>query len=142
MQGLAFDDDDRLWASEFGQDTFDELNLIEKGHDYGWPMVEGRGSGEGLTNPQVVWPTDVASPSGLAYLDGHLWLASLRGERLWRVDLHGDHAVHPVDYFVGKYGRMRTVVVTPDGRLWVTTSNRDGRGDPQPGDDRILLIDP
>ncbi|WP_028636240.1 PQQ-dependent sugar dehydrogenase [Nocardioides sp. URHA0032] len=142
VQGLAFDDDDRLWASEFGQDTYDELNLIEKGHDYGWPMVEGRGSGKGLTNPQVVWPTDVASPSGLAYLDGHLWLASLRGERLWRVDLHGDHAVHPVDYFVGKYGRMRTVVVTPDGRLWVTTSNRDGRGDPQPGDDRILLIDP
>ena len=142
VQGLAFDDDDRLWASEFGWNTYDELNLIEKGHNYGWPMVEGRGDGKGLTNPQVVWPTDVASPSGLAYLDGHLWLASLRGERLWRVDVHGDHAVHPVDYFVGKYGRMRTVVVTPDGKLWVSTSNRDGRGDPRPGDDRILLIDP
>lgn len=142
VQGLAFDDEDRLWASEFGQNTFDELNLIEKGHNYGWPMVEGRGDGKGLTNPQVVWSTDQASPSGLAYLDGHLWMASLRGERLWRVDVHGDHASHPVDYFVGKYGRMRTVVVTPDGKLWVSTSNRDGRGDPQPGDDRILLIDP
>ncbi len=142
VQGLAFDDDDRLWASEFGQNTYDELNLIEKGHNYGWPMVEGRGPGKGLTNPQVVWSTDVASPSGLAYLDGHLWMASLRGQRLWRVDVHGDHAVHPVDYFVGKYGRMRTVVVTPDGKLWVSTSNRDGRGEPQPGDDRILLIDP
>ena len=142
VQGLAFDDDDRLWASEFGQDTYDELNLIRKGHNYGWPMVEGRGSGKGLTNPQLVWATDQNSPSGLAYLDGHLWMASLHGERLWRVDVHGDHAVHPVPYFVGRYGRMRTVVVTPDGRLWVTTSNRDGRGDPQPGDDRILLIDP
>jgi glucose/arabinose dehydrogenase len=142
VQGLAFDDEDRLWASEFGQDTFDELNLIEKGHNYGWPIVEGRGSGKGLTNPQVVWSTDVASPSGLAYLDGHLWLASLGGQRLWRVDVHGDHAVHPVDYFVGEYGRMRTVVVTPDGKLWVSTSNRDGRGEPRPGDDRILLIDP
>ena len=84
----------------------------------------------------------MASPSGLAYLDGHLWLASLRGERLWRVDVHGDHASHPVDYFVGTYGRMRTVVVTPDGDLWVSTSNRDGRGSPREGDDRILLIDP
>jgi glucose/arabinose dehydrogenase len=142
VQGLAFDDSGRLWASEFGQDTYDELNLIQKGHNYGWPMVEGRGEGEGLTNPQVVWSTDEASPSGLAYLDGHLWMASLHGERLWRVDVHGDQAVHPVDYFVGKYGRMRTVVVTPDGQLWVSTSNRDGRGDPRPGDDRILLIDP
>jgi glucose/arabinose dehydrogenase len=142
VQGLAFDDEDRLWASEFGQDTFDELNLIQRGHNYGWPMVEGRGEGKGLTNPQVVWSTDQASPSGLAYLDGHLWMASLRGQRLWRVDVHGDHASHPVDYFVGEYGRMRTVVVTPDGKLWVSTSNRDGRGDPQDGDDRILLIEP
>ncbi|WP_395694421.1 PQQ-dependent sugar dehydrogenase [Nocardioides sp.] len=142
VQGLAFDDDGRLWASEFGQDTYDELNLIEKGRNYGWPMVEGRGDGAGLTNPQVVWDTDDASPSGLAYLDGHLWMAALRGERLWRVDVHGDHAVHPVDYFVGRYGRMRTVVVAPDGNLWVSTSNRDGRGEPRPGDDRILLVRP
>lgn len=142
VQGLAFDDEDRLWASEFGQSTYDELNLIQKGRNYGWPMVEGRGEGEGLTNPQVVWDTDVASPSGLAFLDGHLWLASLRGERLWRVDVHGDHASHPVDFFVGEYGRMRTVLVTPDGDLWVSTSNRDGRGSPREGDDRILLIDP
>ena len=146
VQGLAFDDEDRLWASEFGQNTYDELNLIQKGRNYGWPMVEGRGEGSvdgrGLTNPQVVWSTDVASPSGLAFLDGHLWLASLKGERLWRVDVHGDHASHPVDFFVGQYGRMRTVVVTPDGDLWVTTSNRDGRGSPREGDDRILLIDP
>jgi len=142
VQGLAFDDADRLWASEFGDQTYDELNLIRPGDNYGWPIVEGRGGRKGLVDPQVVWETDVASPSGLAFLDGHLWLAALRGERLWRVDVHGDHASHPVDYFVGEYGRMRTVVVTPEGRLWVTTSNRDGRGDPGPDDDRILLIQP
>jgi len=142
VQGLAFDDVGRLWASEFGDQTYDELNLIRPGANYGWPIVEGRGGRKGLVDPQVVWETDVASPSGLAFLDGHLWLASLRGERLWRVDVHGDHASHPVDYFVGEYGRMRTVVVTPDGRLWVTTSNRDGRGEPGPDDDRILLIAP
>ncbi|GAB2460389.1 PQQ-dependent sugar dehydrogenase [Nocardioides hungaricus] len=142
VQGLAFDDGGRLWASEFGADAFDELNLIQKGRNYGWPMVEGRGKGTGLTNPQVVWSTDEASPSGLAFLDGRLWLASLRGERLWRVDVNGARASNPVDFFVGRYGRMRTVVVAPDGNLWVSTSNRDGRGDPREGDDRILLIDP
>ncbi len=142
VQGLAFDDEDRLWASEFGDQTYDELNLIRPGKNYGWPMVEGRGGTGGLIDPQVVWETDVASPSGLAWLDGRLWLASLRGQRLWRIDVRGDHASHPVDFFVGKYGRMRTVVATPEGRLWVTTSNRDGRGDPAPGDDRILLIEP
>jgi glucose/arabinose dehydrogenase len=142
VQGLAFDAAGRLWASEFGLDTWDELNLIEKGTNYGWPIVEGRSTQSRFRNPQVVWHTDEASPSGLAFLDGHLWLASLRGERLWRVDVSGRRASHPVDFFVGKYGRMRTVVVAPDGNLWVTTSNRDGRGDPAPGDDRILLVRP
>jgi glucose/arabinose dehydrogenase len=142
VQGLAFDDDGRLWASEFGDQTFDELNLIEPGDNYGWPMVEGRGGRSGLVDPQVVWDTDVASPSGLAWLNGQLWLASLRGERLWRIEVEGARATRPTDFFVGEYGRMRTVTVTPDGRLWVTTSNRDGRGAPRPGDDRILLIDP
>ena len=142
VQGLAFDDRDRLWASEFGQDTYDELNLITEGANYGWPMVEGKGGGSGLTDPQEVWDTDKASPSGLAWLDGYVWMASLKGERLWRVDVSGKRAQDPTDFFVGEYGRMRTVAVAPDGDLWVTTSNTDGRGDPQDGDDRILLIRP
>jgi glucose/arabinose dehydrogenase len=142
VQGLAFDDDGQLWASEFGQDTWDELNRIDKGTDYGWPEVEGKGSQARFRNPQVVWHTDEASPSGLAWLDGHLWLASLRGERLWRIDVADRRASHPKAFFVGKYGRMRTVVVAPDGNLWVTTSNRDGRGDPADQDDRILLVRP
>jgi glucose/arabinose dehydrogenase len=143
VQGLAFDDRDRLWASEFGANTFDELNLIKKGNNYGWPMVEGMGNGDSsLQDPQLVWNTDDASPSGLAWLDGDLWMASLKGERLWQVDVTGRQATDPTAFFVGKYGRMRTVVAAPDGNLWVTTSNTDGRGDPAADDDRILVIEP
>jgi glucose/arabinose dehydrogenase len=142
VQGLAFDDQGNLWASEFGQDRFDELNLIHKGHDYGWPVVEGGGDAGGMTDPQVTWATDDASPSGLAFLDGRLWLGALKGERLWRVDVHGKKAGNEKAFFVGRYGRLRTVVAAPDGNLWVTTSNRDGRGDPVAQDDRILLVRP
>ncbi len=142
VQGLAFDEAGRLWASEFGDSDWDELNLIVGGGDYGWPLVEGTGGNGRFVEPEVVWRTSQNSPSGLAYLDGQLWLGSLRGERLWRVDVRGDRASHPTDFLVGTYGRLRTVVVAPDGNLWVTTSNRDGRGTPGPGDDRILLVDP
>ena len=142
VQGLAFDDNGNLWASEFGQDTFDELNLIEKGRNYGWPTVEGVGDEPGLQNPQVTWSTDEASPSGLAFVGGRLWLGALRGERVWRVDVNGRKAGKEKAFLVGEYGRMRTVVTAPDGNLWVTTSNHDGRGDPAPQDDRILLVRP
>jgi len=146
VQGLAFVDG-QLWASEFGQNTFDELNKIDAGANYGWPVHEGAGgAGEGYTDPQATWGTDVASPSGLAYAEGALWMAALRGNRLWKIPVTGggtDQAAgQPEAYFVGAYGRMRTVVVAPDGNLWVTTSNRDGRGDPGDDDDQILVVSP
>jgi glucose/arabinose dehydrogenase len=142
VQGLAFDDEGRLWASEFGDSTYDEVNLIEPGANYGWPEAEGRSIEESFTNPRVVWATSEASPSGLAFLDGHLWMAGLGGVRLWRVDVTDGDASDPADFFVGEYGRLRTVVTAPAGRLWVTTSNRDGRGAPSDSDDRILVLDP
>ena len=90
VQGLAWDDEGRLWASEFGDWKWDELNLVEKGGNYGWPEVEGAGGERRTSNPQVVWPVDQASPSGLAFADGHLWMAGLRGQRLWRVAVDGE----------------------------------------------------
>ncbi len=145
VQGLAFDDEGRLWASEFGDSSFDELNLIEPGGNYGWPEVEGRGGAPEYVDPQVTWRTDEASPSGLAFLDGRLWMASLRGERLWSVDVvasdrKGRAARNPTSYLVGRYGRLRTVLATPGGDLWLTTSNRDTRGTPARRDDRILRL--
>ncbi len=140
VQGLAFDDRGRLWASEFGASTWDELNLVKAGANYGWPLVEGRGELPGYRNPFAQWHTDEASPSGLAYREGTLWLASLRGQRLWQVPLRGNGVAEPVDWFVGRYGRLRTVALAPDGHLWLTTSNRDGRGSPVSADDRILEL--
>lgn len=141
VQGLAFDDQDRLWASEFGANTWDELNRIERGRNYGWPLVEGRGDQEEYRNPFAQWRTSEASPSGLAFAEGSLWMASLRGQRLWQVRVRRDGSVaQPRDFFVGDHGRLRTVVLAPDGSLWLSTSNRDGRGEPGPRDDRILRI--
>ncbi len=140
VQGLAFDDRGRLWATEFGQDTWDELNLIEAGTNYGWPHVEGKGDLAEYRNPFVTWRTSDASPSGLAFADGSLWAGALRGQRLWEIPVTANGTGKPKDWFVGDYGRVRTVTVAPNGNLWLTTSNRDGRGDPVAQDDRILEV--
>ncbi|WP_426503327.1 PQQ-dependent sugar dehydrogenase [Dactylosporangium sp. McL0621] len=140
VQGLAWDSAGRLWAVEFGQDTYDEVNLIKPGANYGWPVVEGQGDTQGgrFTNPLVVWRTGDASPSGAAIIGDTLYVAALRGERLWTVPLDGEKTGTPKAELRGRYGRLRTAAAAPDGSLWLTTSNRDGRGDPKSGDDRIL----
>ncbi|MBF8186489.1 PQQ-dependent sugar dehydrogenase [Nonomuraea sp. K274] len=141
VQGLAWDDSGRLYASEFGADAYDEVNLIKPGANYGWPEVEGRGDDDRFENPIVTWTTAEASPSGMAYANGSLWVGALRGERLWQVPLGRDgSAGKPVARFPDRYGRLRAVTRTPGGALWVGTSNKDGRGDPGAGDDRIISV--
>jgi len=141
VQGLAFDSQGRLWATEFGEKDVDELNLIEPGGNYGWPYVEGTGTDPAYINPQAQWtPTSLASPSGIAIIDDIAYVASLRGEVLWQVPLVGDRAAEPVALDLGDLGRLRTVEAMPDGSLWLVTSNTDGRGDPRDGDDRILVL--
>jgi glucose/arabinose dehydrogenase len=152
VQGLAWDRAGRLWASEFGQNTFDEINLIRKGRNYGWPDVEGKGPTQGrFTNPLVTWRTQDASPSGVAIVGSTLYVAALQGQCVWRIPLHGATTGTPTRMLAGRYGRIRTVVEAPErsgdereargsGTLWVATSNRDGRGSPRPGDDRIVAV--
>ncbi|MFH9404058.1 PQQ-dependent sugar dehydrogenase [Streptomyces sp. NPDC017638] len=141
VQGLAWDRHQRLFASEFGQDTWDELNAITPGGNYGWPKAEGRSSDAGLQNPVAQWHTDEASPSGIACADGVIWMAGLRGKRLWRVPLDGVRAsAAPQAFLTGAYGRLRTVAPAGAGRLWLVTSDTDGRGDPKKGDDRVLEL--
>ena len=144
VQGLAFDDDGRLYAVEFGQNRFDEVNQVEQGTNGGWPEVEGAGDGGGrFLAPIVTWETSEASPSGAAVVGETLYVAALRGQRLWSVPLDGQGgAGEPQALLDGRFGRLRTVATAPDGSLWVLTSNRDGRGDPVAEDDRIVRLPP
>jgi glucose/arabinose dehydrogenase len=141
VQGLALDSSGRLWASEFGQNDADELNLLVPGRNYGWPVHEGAANDDRYANPAVQWsPTSTASPSGIAILDDVAYVASLRGEVLWQVPLVGERAADPVALDLGDLGRLRTVQAAPDGTLWLVTGNTDGRGSPRDGDDRILRL--
>lgn len=144
VEGLAWDAQGRLWASEFGASTADELNLIEKGGNYGWPLVEGVAGDDRFIDPVRTWSPQEASPAGVAVAGDAVYIAALRGARLWQVPVASSNAGdagEPVDHLTGEYGRLRSVEVAPDGALWLTTSNRDGRGDPEPSDDRILRLE-
>ncbi|MET4900770.1 PQQ-dependent sugar dehydrogenase [Paenarthrobacter sp. CC6] len=126
VQGLAWDAEGRLWASEFGPDVDDELNLILPGGNYGWPLVTGAPGRSGLTDAKVVWPsTSEASPSGLEIINGVAYTGALRGQRLWAVPLDGPTAGTPVAYFTGGYGRLRDVARAPNGDLWVLSNNKN-----------------
>jgi len=138
-QGIAFDRDGQLWAAEFGQNTWDELNLIEPGGNYGWPLVEGIGGDERFIDPVQQWATDVASPSGLGIAGDTLYLAALRGQRLLAVDIANPG--ESTELFVGEYGRIRDALLGSDGRLWFLTNNTDGRGSPGADDDRLLAVE-
>ncbi|WP_432562943.1 PQQ-dependent sugar dehydrogenase [Kineococcus sp. SYSU DK003] len=140
-QGFGWDSTGRLIASEFGQDTWDELNVVRPGGNYGWPEAEGPGDGGGrFVAPVQTWATDDASPSGVAVTPDAVYVAALRGEKLWRVPLNPDGPTGTPDaYLDGRLGRLRTVEVGPDGSLWILTSNTF-RGDSRPGDDRLVTV--
>jgi len=152
VQGLSWDARGQLFASEFGQNTWDEANRIESGENYGWPEVEGEGGeGRGFVDPITVWPTSEASPSGAEILvngaiprwEGDLFVTALRGESLWRLELDDRGTVTDRERLLeGEAGRVRDVAQAPDGFLWVSTSNRDGRGTPAENDDRIFRLAP
>ena len=141
VQGLAFGDDGQVYAVEFGQNRFDEVNAIEQGTNGGWPEVEGPGTGGGrFLAPITTWDPAEASPSGGDVVGDTLYVAALRGQRLWQVPLSDPG--NPTALYEGQFGRLRAAKKAPDGSLWVLTSNRDGRGDPAAEDDRVLRLAP
>ncbi|MCU1636243.1 MAG: glucose dehydrogenase [Cryobacterium sp.] len=136
-QGIAWDSRGQLWASEFGQNTWDELNRITPGANYGWPEVEGAAGSLAYADPMQQWPTEVASPSGMAIVNDTIFMAALRGERMWRIS---PSTGEMDEWFVGSFGRLRDVVSGPAGTLWFVSNNTDGRGDPTLGDDRLYQV--
>lgn len=144
VQGIAWDNQGRLWATEHGRSGtnsgYDELNLIEAGNNYGWPVIQGPETKDGMVSPIVQsGPSDTWAPSGAAFWNGSIFFAGLRGEALYEYRIEENRlAIH----FKEDYGRLRTVVTGHDGFLYITTSNRDGRGDPESGDDKIIKVNP
>lgn len=159
-QGLAWHPETRdLFSSEHGPSGEylrfgnDEINVIKKGKNYGWPEVIGRGNKKQFIDPLILWEK-TTPPSGITFYSGNklphlkndLFVATLRSQSLIRVKLdysHGNYKVLRIErWFEGKYGRIRDVVQGPDGYIYFLTNNKDGRGNPRHGDDRILRILP
>lgn len=150
-QGLAWNPDNGyLYATEHGQRNFDEMNRIEAGENYGWPEVEGDDDDNGTYQAPLAHSGDETwAPSGVAFIEegpwaGSLLAANLRGEQLLKITLSEDGTqvtqVEPI--FKNEWGRIRNVTAGEDGKLYVLTNNRDGRGSPRDGDDQLIVLTP
>ena len=138
VQGMTWDDKGVMYASEFGQDTWDELNIIEAGKNYGWPTVEGAANQDGFVDPVQQWTPADASPSGIAHVRGTLFIANLRGMSIRTVEI--DDLGSSETLYRDEVGRIRDVVAAPDGSVWFLSNNTDGRITPNEGDDRIFRV--
>jgi glucose/arabinose dehydrogenase len=166
-EGLAWDKQGNLYSAEIGESVWDELNVIQPGKNYGWPKVEGMGNDPNFVNPLVTWHPEVGVSAGVAIHGNTAVVTCLRGQRIYLVSLNGTVATgidspridgggsdtpnmrwrpdagvaaRPTEALTGKFGRLRTAINAPDGSIWLTTSNRDGRNEHGPAleDDRIL----
>jgi len=140
-EGLAWDNLGRLWATEHGSSANDELNLVLPGSNYGWPVIRGDEKSPGMESPVIHSGSDTWAPSGIAFWNGSLFFSGLRGQSLFQVPLDSQPPSLKRQ-LNGSFGRLREVVLGPDGFLYITTSNRDGRGVPTPSDDQIIRVNP
>jgi len=145
-QGIVWDMDGGLWATEHGPSGLetgnDEFNRIVAGNNYGWPDIRGKQAKGGMETPILEsGRSDTWAPAGLAYFNGKFYFVGLRGQALYEVSVNGNKTELNT-YFISEYGRLREAIIGPDGMLYITTSNRDGRGLPKSGDDKIIRVNP
>lgn len=145
VQGLVWDKDGNLWATEHGptgvQMGNDEVNLIVKGGNYGWPTIKGTQTKEGMITPIIESTTkDTWAPAGIIYYDKTLYFTGLRGQAIYKAKIESGNKLNLTTLYKSQFGRLRAIVIGPDGYVYVTTSNKDGRGNPKSGDDKILKI--
>jgi glucose/arabinose dehydrogenase len=142
VQGLAFDTQGRLWEQEFGNSVMDELNIIQKGGNYGWPQCEGTsGSCGGPVAPKRTWPVASCSCSGITIVQNTIFVAALRGARLYTLEIQGEDVGTPKAFFEGQFGRLRTVEASPDGDIWITSSNGDKDSTPNNSNTKVMHVD-
>lgn len=146
-QGLAWDEQGRLWSTEHGpsglQSGYDELNLIERGKNYGWPVIRGDETAEGMVSPVIhSGADDTWAPAGAIFYNGSIFFSGLRGASLYEAKIQDDKVTDLVAHFRNDYGRLRAVVLSPSDLIYISTSNTDGRGDENPNDDKIFSIRP
>lgn len=146
-QGLAWDDQGNLWATEHGRSGvlsgFDELNIIEKGKNYGWPVIQGDERRAGMELPVAQsGPNETWAPAGALFWDGSIFFTGLRGEAIYEAHIIGEKQVSLTIHFHKEFGRIRELTRGSDGDFYITTSNTDDRGTPKPEDDKIIRIDP
>ncbi|MCH6266065.1 PQQ-dependent sugar dehydrogenase [Neobacillus citreus] len=134
-QGLAWDQDGNLYSSEHGESGHDEINLIQAGKNYGWPVAQGDKEVQGMMKPILQSGDQTWAPSGMAFNDGKLFVASLAGKKIFTYDL----ASKKFEEFYSEAGRLRDVLVDHN-ELYTITSNRDKRGNPTDKDDRLIHI--
>lgn len=143
-QGITWDNQNNLWSTEHGRSGItsglDEINLIEIGKNYGWPEIQGDEIRPGMVTPVLnSGPNTTWAPSGIEFYNDKLYFVGLKGEILYEYEISSGNLT---EHFVGDFGRLREVILGPDKMLYITTSNRDGRGDVQIGDDKIIRINP
>ncbi|TCC06018.1 PQQ-dependent sugar dehydrogenase [Kribbella soli] len=141
-QGLAWDSRGQLWAAEFGENSQDELNLIQKGGNYGWPACEGTiGDCGGYIAPKRTWSTSQAGPSGIEIVNDWIYIAGVTGEQLWvtKINSAGTGVGTPQALFSGRWGRLRSITRTPDGALWLTSTNNDKNGGTPSTIDNVIV---
>ena len=138
-QGLAWDSAARLWETEHGNTATDEVNLIEAGKNYGWPIIIGDQRQAGMVAPVVQSGITTWAPSGAAIFDGNLFFAGLKGQALFKISVDSPSSPQKV---ISDLGRVREAVIGPDNLLYIATNNTDGRGSPGADDDKIIVLDP